>query len=67
MVRIDERKVAESASSNSLSICLPWWWARNHGLRGGSIGVIGLDGEGRLRVEPRKDEAVQNAKNTRKK
>ena len=66
MVRIDECKVTESASSNSLSICLPWWWARNHGLRGGSIVVVGLDGKGRLLVEPKKEEAAQNAQNTRK-
>jgi len=66
MVRIDECKVTESASSNSLSICLPWWWARNHGLRDGSIIVVGLDGEGQLLVEPKKEEAAQNAQNTRK-
>ncbi len=65
-MRIDERKVTESASSNSLSICLPRWWARNHGLRGGSIVVGSLDGEGRLLVEPKKKEAAQNAQNTRK-
>ena len=66
MVRIDERKVTESASSDSLSICLPRWWARNHGLQGGSIVVVGLDGKGRLLVEPKKEEAAQNAQNTRK-
>lgn len=65
MVHIDERKVTESASSGSLSTCLPRWWARNHGLRGGSIVVVGLDGEGRLLVEPKKEEAAQNAQNTR--
>jgi len=62
MVRIDERRVTESASSNSLSICLPRWWARNHSLRGGSIVVVGLDGEGWLLVEPKKEKAAQNAK-----
>ena len=32
-----------------------------HGLRGGSIVVVGLDGEGRLLVESKKEEAAQNA------
>ncbi len=52
MVRIDERKITESASSGSLSIFLPRWWARSHGLRGGSTVAVGLGGEGRLLVEP---------------
>jgi len=30
---------------------------------GGSIVVVGLDGEGRLLVEPKKEEAAQNAQN----
>jgi len=51
---IDERKITESASSGSLSICLPRWWARSHDLRGGSIVVVGLDGDGRLLIEPKK-------------
>lgn len=58
MVHIDERKVTESASSGSLSICLPRWWARSHGLLGGSIVAVGLGGEGRLLVEPKKEEAA---------
>ena len=63
---IDERKVTESASSGSLSICLPRWWARSHGLRGGSTVAVGLDGEGRLLIEPRKKKTAQNTHNTRK-
>jgi len=63
MVHIDVRKITESTSSGSLSICLPHWWARSHGLRGGSIAVMGLNGEGRLLVEPKKEEAAQNAQN----
>ena len=66
MVHIDERRITESASSDTLSICLPRWWARSHGLRGGSIVVVSLDREGRLLVEPKKEEAAQDAQNTRK-
>lgn len=66
MVQIDERKVTESASSGSLSICLPRWWARSHGLRGGSMVVVGLDGDGRLLIEPKKKEAAKNTQNTGK-
>ena len=58
MLRIDEREITGSASSGSLSICLPRWRARSHGLRGGSIVAVGLGGEGRLLVEPKKEEAA---------
>lgn len=63
---IDERKITESASSGSLSICLPRWWARSHGLRGGSMVEVSLDGEGRLLIEPKKEETAQNSQNAGK-